>query len=124
MRRILPLLVLAFAGCATQDTSGDPSGDHLIVHVANVTPFDRVDYHFDAPAAPPLDITDYHLAPLRSTAQWDEWADAGHGWTDVSVDAFGDGRVIATGDLNVTDYVAAGNGVFLAEVTLQLTPVP
>ena len=124
MRRLLFLLVLACASCATPDSSSDAPSDHLIVHVANAVPFDRLDYHFAAPELTPLDITDFHIAPLRSTAQWDEWATAGQGWTDVSVDAFASGTIIASGALHITDYIDEGNGLFLADVTLQLAPVP
>jgi D-serine deaminase-like pyridoxal phosphate-dependent protein len=124
MRRLHLLFVLAFASCATPDSSSDAPSDHLIVHVANAVPFDRLDYHFAAPQVTALDITDFHVAPLRSTAQWDEWAIAGHGWTDVSVDAFAGGAIIASGALHITDYIDKGNGLFLADVTLQLAPVP
>ena len=118
------VLLLAFAGCAGSDSSGEALGDHLIVHVANAVPFDRVDYHFQAPDATPLTITDFHVLPLRSTAQWDEWKSVGQGWTDVTVDAFADHALLATATTHITSYNDQGDGVFLADLTLQLAPTP
>jgi len=120
MRGVLLLILLA--ACDGQDTSNEALGDHLIVHVANAVPFDRVDYHFESPGTTPLTISDFHVLPLRSTAQWDEWKSVGQGWTDVTVDAFADHALIGSATKHIANYRDQGDGVFLADLTMQLAP--